>query len=75
MTPKQLIHWRKGRGLSQEAAADLLGLGRRQWSNYEHGNAPIPKAIELACAAVTLGISEYTGGNLRAGIMEDGSNG
>lgn len=61
MTPEDLIAWRKRMNLTQEAAAEKLGCGRRslqQWEDPERPQ-PIPKYIGLACAALALGIVEY----------------
>lgn len=60
MTPEQFKTWRKGLGLTQQGAADALGLSKDGVRLYETGvrrdtGAPveIPKYIELACCEVS----------------------
>jgi DNA-binding XRE family transcriptional regulator len=52
MTPEQFKTWRKTCGLSQEKAADALGIGRRTVQDYEAEKYEIPRSIALACAAI-----------------------
>lgn len=52
--------WRRHLGLSQTAAADALGVSPRMVVYYEAGR-DIPKPVELACAALALGIRSYDG--------------
>lgn len=47
--------WRLRMGLTQQQAADELNRSRMQISNYEAGRDPIPREIELACAALEIG--------------------
>jgi transcriptional regulator with XRE-family HTH domain len=68
MTPEQFKAWRKHVGLSQAKAAEALGIGISTIDLYERGarrednrEVVIPKAIELACAAIALGIKSYAG--------------
>lgn len=63
MTPDDLITWRKRLNLTQEAAAEKLGCGRRSLQQWEGGIHDIPKYIGLACAALALGIVEYPSSN------------
>lgn len=63
MTPDDLKAWRKWLDLTQAQAAQALGVSLSQLSNYEAGRdrwskrpAPIPKAIALACAAISHGL-------------------
>lgn len=49
MERDQLKEWRQRLGLSQEAAGEALGLHRRTIQEYEAGNLPVPKVVELAC--------------------------
>jgi len=44
MTPKQIKTWRTDRGLSQTAAAELVGAGSyRTWQDWEAGRHKIPR--------------------------------
>jgi transcriptional regulator with XRE-family HTH domain len=66
MTPHQFKAWRKGLGLKQKEAADKLGLKKRVIQYYEHGKRDgnrieIPKTVELACYALTVGVEEFDG--------------
>ena len=49
MERDELKDWRIRLGLSQEAAAEALGLHRRTIQEYEAGNLPVPKVVGLAC--------------------------
>lgn len=59
MTPQQLKSWRKRLGLSQKAASEAIGVSHRQLWAYEAGEADIPLTVELACAAVALGLRKF----------------
>lgn len=59
MTPTTLKLWRAVTRLSQEEAAEKLGMKRRQFQKYEAGDVPIPRAIALACAAIFAGLDEW----------------
>ncbi len=66
MTPEQFKSWRKSHGLKQKEAAEKLGLKKRMIQYYETGKrdgkkVAIPKAVALACYAVTCGISDFDG--------------
>ncbi|MEJ0013487.1 MAG: helix-turn-helix transcriptional regulator [Bauldia sp.] len=66
MTPAAFKAWRKAMGLKQKEAADKLGLKKRVIQYYEHGardgkKIEIPKAVELACYALSIGVEEYDG--------------
>lgn len=66
MTPAQFKAWRKHLKLSQQAAAELLDLSRNMITLYEAGEREgrpvvVPKTVELACAAIALGITRYEG--------------
>ena len=61
MLPKELKDWRLRMGLTQEAAADELGVSLTTMELYERGSrrdsdqpVTIPRSIELACAALAL---------------------
>jgi transcriptional regulator with XRE-family HTH domain len=69
MDPKQIKRCRKVLGLSQGAFAQALGLSRTAIELYERGTrrddptrvVEIPRTVELACAALMLGIRRYSG--------------
>lgn len=63
MTPADFLAWRKRLGFSRAAAASALGLSESRLIDYERGRtrgreteAPIPRVVELACAAVAAGL-------------------
>jgi len=61
--------WRKSLELSQKQAADALGLKRRMVQYYEKGErdgekVAVPKAVRLACWALSAGIADYHGPNI-----------
>lgn len=67
MSPDQFKAWRKRMGLNQAKAAEALGISKSSVELYERGvrrddgrPVVIPKAVELACAALVAGITEYT---------------
>jgi transcriptional regulator with XRE-family HTH domain len=71
MTSAEFKRWREHMGWSQQAAANALGISKPSVEVYEHGrrlddgrNVVIPRAIELACAALALGIRSYNGGTI-----------
>ncbi len=58
--------WRKGLGLSQKQAAELLGLKRRVVQYYEKGErdgkaVEVPRTVRLACYALESGVTDFTG--------------
>lgn len=61
MTPDAFRRWRKRHYKSRAAAAKALGRGERTIVKYEMGELPVPKHIALACAAISLGITQYPG--------------
>ena len=66
MSAGQFREWRRGLGLKQKEAAELLGLKKRMIQYYEKGNrdgrpVEIPKSIRLACYALTNGIRDFAG--------------
>ncbi len=66
MKPSEFKAWRKLMMLTQKEAASALGLKSRIIQYYEKGERTgekfaIPKAIELACYALTLGVDHYSG--------------
>lgn len=59
MTPDDFKAWRMTVGLSQQAAADALGISKGSVELYEAGKrrddgrpVAIPKTVALACAAL-----------------------
>lgn len=66
MTPAAFKAWRKELGFKQKDAADKLGLKKRVIQYYEKGargakSVDIPKTVELACFALSLGVEAYDG--------------
>lgn len=68
MTPEQFKAWRKHLRLTQAAAAEALGISPSSIVLYERGSriddgrpVEIPKTVELACAALALGVRSYEG--------------
>lgn len=66
MSPTSFKRWRKSLKLSQKEAANALGLKRRAVQYYEKGERNgealmIPKAVRLACFALTQGCDDYEG--------------
>lgn len=66
MTPHQFKTWRKAMGLKQKEAAASLGLKKRVIQYYERGHrdgrkVEVPKTVELACYALSVGVGEYDG--------------
>lgn len=65
MTPGDFKKLRKALKLSQKEMAEALGLKRRMIQYYEKGERDgepleIPKAVELACYALSAGIREFS---------------
>ena len=66
MVPDAFRAWRKSLGLKQKDAAEKLGLKKRVIQYYEKGDrdgkkVDIPKTVELACLALSLGFETYDG--------------
>lgn len=67
----ELAEWREREGYTQSHAAQLLGIALNTYQNYERGfrymgggsnrDVPIPKTVELSCAAISMGIFAYHG--------------
>jgi transcriptional regulator with XRE-family HTH domain len=53
--------WRKRMRLRQQGAAEALGVSRSSVQLYEMGRQPIPRPVELACAALARGVTKYDG--------------
>ncbi len=66
MDPDAFRAWRKSLGFKQKDAAEKLGLKKRVIQYYEKGDrdgkkVEIPKTVELACLALSLGFEAYDG--------------
>ena len=66
MRSSDFKRWRKSLELSQKQAAEALGLKRRMVQYYEKGErdgekVDVPKAVRLACWALSAGIADYHG--------------
>jgi len=64
MNNEQFKAWRKKLNLTQQQAADALGVYARTITNYERGSryedgraVKIPRSIALACAAIEAGLN------------------
>jgi len=44
-----LFNWMSRHGLTQQAAADALGISRRMLGYYLSGAKPLPRVVALAC--------------------------
>ncbi|HDZ75033.1 MAG TPA: XRE family transcriptional regulator [Aurantimonas coralicida] len=78
MDPEAFRTWRKSLGLKQKDAAERLGLKKRVIQYYEKGHrdgkaVEIPKTVELACLALSLGYDSYDGGPLRGTAAKEKS--
>jgi transcriptional regulator with XRE-family HTH domain len=75
MSPAEFRAWRKSRGLRQKEAAEKLGLKKRMIQYYETGNRGekkviIPKTVELACYALSVGVEAFDGATANGGPAE-----
>jgi transcriptional regulator with XRE-family HTH domain len=66
MKGHEFKRWRKSLALSQNEAAEVLGLKRRVVQYYEKGKrdgdpVKIPRSVRLACFAITVGVTDYHG--------------
>ena len=61
MNYEYLKKWRNSLGITQEKAAELLGVHRVTYANWELGAKLIPKAIILACENLNPKISGSSG--------------
>lgn len=78
MSPSSFKRWRKSLKLSQKEAANALGLKRRAVQYYEKGerngeSLMIPKAVRLACYAITQGCDDYGGPAEPSAVPDDGN--
>ncbi|HYN39811.1 MAG TPA: helix-turn-helix transcriptional regulator [Rhodospirillales bacterium] len=70
MRSSDFKRWRKSLDFSQKQAAEALGLKRRMVQYYEKGErdgdkVAVPKAVRLACWALSAGVSDYHGPEIR----------
>lgn len=80
MDSERFRAWRRALGLKQKDAADRLGLKKRVIQYYEKGDrdgkpVEIPRSVELACFALSLGVASYDGRPLPRGAADLGSRG
>ena len=66
MDSERFREWRRAMGWKQKDAADRLGLKKRVIQYYEKGDregrrVEIPRSVELACLALSLGFESYDG--------------
>ncbi len=66
MKGHEFKRWRKSLDLSQNEAAEALGLKRRVVQYYEKGKrdgdaVKIPRSVRLACYAISQGVMDYHG--------------
>ncbi len=76
MKPSEFKAWRKSMKWTQKEAAKHLGCKSRIIQYYEKGERngdpfEIPKAIELACYALTLGVESYSGPEISKKAKKD----
>ena len=81
MTNDDFFRWRTAMGYSRASAAKALGLGVQTVANYELGYrsdvnrpVPIPKSVELACAALAAGIKKYDGPSINLLPLSSGQS-
>ncbi|CAO3447879.1 hypothetical protein [Azospirillum argentinense] len=56
MTPDDFKQWRASLKLTQQEAADAIGITKRSVQLYEAGTQPVSRTIALACAAISAGL-------------------
>jgi DNA-binding transcriptional regulator YiaG len=49
MTSREMREWRKTLGLTQQEAAEALGVGARTVRAWEGSYTPIPTTVAFAC--------------------------
>ena len=79
MEPSDFRKWRKSLDLSQKDAAHILGLKRRMIQYYEKGErdgekVKIPRAVRLACYAISNGVADYHGPHRKAQMIDKSSS-
>lgn len=75
MDPAEFKAWRKSLGLKQKEAAEKLGLKKRMIQYYETGRrgskkVVIPRTVELACYAVSVGVEAFNGAPPETGPLQ-----
>jgi DNA-binding XRE family transcriptional regulator len=58
MLGRRLLEARRGQRLSQQRAADIIGVARGDLVSWEEGDAS-PSAIQLGCIAMTYGVCAH----------------
>lgn len=58
MLGRRLVEARRGQRLSQQRAADIIGVARLDLVDWESG-ASSPSAIQLGCIAMTYGVCAH----------------
>ena len=59
MTPADLRAWRAAMFLTQQQAAEALGVSLRTVKSWEAGFAAPPAFLALACAALAAGLGPW----------------
>lgn len=59
MNGEEFKTWRKGQNLTQQEAADALGVTKRSVQLWEADERPISRTVALACAAVQAGLAPF----------------
>lgn len=52
MNAGEFLEWRAGHGLSQSAAAKVLGLSASQVQRIDTGKCPVPGPVAAICRAI-----------------------
>lgn len=61
LTAERFRAWREHMGVTKVQASHWLGTSERTIHNYETGDRPIPQAVSLACAALSVGFRDFNG--------------
>ena len=57
MTPEDFKAWRERLDMTQQEAADAIGVTKRSVQMWEAGDRPIGRTVALACAAINAGLT------------------
>ncbi len=60
MTPADLRRWQAELGLTYDTAAKVLAVNRSTYARWLSGESAIPGPVDLACAAVAVGLAPYS---------------